>query len=214
MAQRPPRLWLQSSTATIYADRRDAANDEATGIVGGNERDVPDTWKFSIDVARAWEAACNDAATPNTRKVLLRSAMIMSPDKGGIFDTLLTIVKRGLGGRAGSGGQYVSWIHGRDFVRAIDWLIRREEIEGVVNVASPNPLPQAEFMAYLRHAAGVSIGLPATKMMLEVGALLMRTETELILKSRRVVPGRLLADGFVFNFPQWPQAAADLCATS
>ena len=98
-ASRPPRVWLQASTATIYAHRYDAANDEATGILGGAEPGVPETWRFSIDVAKAWEAALDEAATPRTRKVKLRAAMVMSPDRGGIFDTLLGLVRRGLGGR-------------------------------------------------------------------------------------------------------------------
>lgn len=136
--------------------------------------------------------------------------MIMRPAKGGIFDTLLTIARRGLGGRSGSGKQYVSWIHERDFVRAIDWLIANDEIDGAVNVSSPNPLPQVEFMTDLRRAAGIRIGLPATAAMLEVGAFFMRTETELMLKSRRVIPGRLLAAGFEFVYPMWPAAAAAL----
>src|SRR5687768_11756826 len=115
-ARRPPRVWLQASTATLYSHRYDAPNDEATGIVGGGEAGAPDTWRFSIDVARAWERAFEEAATPSTRKVALRSAMTMSPDPGGIFDTLLRLVRRGLGGRAGDGRQYVSWIHHVDFV--------------------------------------------------------------------------------------------------
>jgi NAD dependent epimerase/dehydratase family enzyme len=124
---------------------------------------------------------------------------------------LLALVRRGLGGKAGDGRQFVSWIHGDDFVRAIRWLIDREDVDGVVNIASPNPLPNAEFMRLLREAAGMPVGLPATRWMLEAGALLMRTETELILKSRRVVPGRLLEHGFVFKYPLWPNAARDLC---
>ena len=115
----PPRVWLQSSTATIYAHTYGASNDEFTGIIGGNEPDVPETWRFSIDVATAWEKAFDQVHVPGMRKVKLRSAMVMSPDKGGVFDTLLTLVKRGLGGRAGDGRQYVSWIHERDFVRAL-----------------------------------------------------------------------------------------------
>ena len=137
--------------------------------------------------------------------------MTMSPDTGGIFDTLLSLVRRGLGGAAGSGRQYVSWIHETDFIAAIDWLISRTDFSGPVNLASPNPLPNAEFMRDLRRAAGVRIGLPAARWMLELGAIFMRTETELILKSRRVVPGRLLNAGFTFAFPIWPDAARDLC---
>jgi NAD dependent epimerase/dehydratase family enzyme len=109
-ASRPPRVWLQASTTTIYAHRYDAANDE-TGVLGGNEVDAPDTWRFSIDVARAWEQAFEEATTARTRKVALRSAMTMSPDAGGIFDTLMSLVRRGLGGRAGDGRQFISWIH-------------------------------------------------------------------------------------------------------
>jgi uncharacterized protein len=210
LAARPPRVWLQSSTATIYEHRYDAPNGESTGIIGGREADAPDTWRFSIEVATAWEEACNAVRTPDTRKVLMRSAMIMSPGRGGIFDTLLGLVRKGLGGPAGDGRQYVSWIEDVDFIRAIDWLIAHDELSGAVNLAAPNPLPFARFMRILREAAGVRIGLPATKWMLEIGALLMGTETELILKSRRVVPERLLADGFTFEFPQWEVAAPDL----
>lgn len=210
-AARPPAIWLQASTATIYAHRFDAPNDEATGILGGNEPDAPDTWRFSIEVATAWEWACDEAVTPGRRKVLMRSAMVMSPDRGGIFDTLYRLVRRGLGGPAASGRQYVSWVHDRDFITAVRFLIARNDLAGPVNIASPNPIPYAEFMRILRRAAGVPIGLPATRWMLEIGAFLMRTDTELLLKSRRVVPGRLLAAGFGFAFPDWPTAAADLC---
>ena len=210
-ADRPPRVWLQAGTATIYAHRFDAANDEATGIIGGSEPDAPDTWRFSIDVAQAWERAACEARTPRTRLVLLRSAMTMSPDAGGIFDTLRTLTRRGLGGRAGDGRQYISWIHEADFIRAIRWLIEREEFSGPVNLAAPEPLPNAVFMRILREACGMPVGLPAAKWMLEIGARFLRTETELILKSRRVVPGRLLDSGFAFQFPRWTEAARDLC---
>lgn len=210
VAVRPPRVWLQASTATIYAHRHDAPNDEARGILGGDEPGVPETWRFSVEVAKAWERALDAAVTRNTRKVAMRSAMTMSPDPGGIFDVLLGLVRRGLGGNAGDGRQYVSWIHERDFVRAVDWLIEREGVSGPVNLAAPEPLAWSEFMGALREAAGVRLGLPATRWMLEIGAFLMRTETELVLKSRRVVPGRLLAGGFAFEFPAWPEAAREL----
>jgi len=210
-AQRPPRVWLQASTATIYSHRYDAANDEKTGILGGSEPDVPDTWRFSIDVAKAWERAAEQAVTPRTRKVLLRSAMTMNPDPGSIFAVLLGLVKKGLGGTCGNGRQFVSWLHERDFIRAIYWLIERDDFAGPVNLASPNPVPNAEFMRTLRVAWGTRIGLPAAAWMLAIGAVFMRTETELILKSRRVAPGRLLGAGFSFEFPYWADAAADLC---
>lgn len=210
-ARRPPRVWLQASTATIYAHRLDAPNDEATGLLGGHEPGAPSAWNFSIDVARAWERALEEAVTPKTRKVALRSAMTMSPDAGGIFDTLLTLVRRGLGGAAGDGRQFVSWIHFEDFLRATRWLIDHDEIDGAVNVAAPNPVPNEEFMRTLREASGTRVGLAATRWMLEIGAVFMRTETELILKSRRVVPGRLVQSGFVSNYPTWSTAARDLC---
>ncbi len=207
----PPRVWLQASTATIYAHRYDAANDEAGGIIGGAEADLPDSWRFSLDVAQAWERELDNAATPDTRKVKMRTAMVMSPQRGGVFDTLLSLVRLGLGGKAGDGRQYISWLHSADFVQAIQWLIDHDEIDDVINIASPNPLPNAEFMRHLRAAWGIPIGLPATRWMLEVGAFVMRSETELILKSRRVVPGILAERGFRFQFPSWPEAAHDLC---
>jgi NAD dependent epimerase/dehydratase family enzyme len=186
---RPPRVWLQASTATIYSHRFDAANDEATGMIGGGEG-ARDSWKFSIEVARAWEGALAEADTPATRKVALR----------------------GLGGRAGSGRQFVSWVHEADFVRALRWLMEHDEVDGAVNISSPRPLPYDDFMRALRQAWGTRIGLPATEWMLAIGTRVMRTETELVLKSRRVVPGRLLEGGFEFHFPHWPEAARDLVA--
>jgi uncharacterized protein (TIGR01777 family) len=211
-AARPPRVWLQMSTATIYAHRYDAANDETTGILGGTEANAPDTWRFSIDVATAWEKAVDEAVVPQTRTVTLRTAMVMSPDRGGVFDVLLGLVRRGLGGRAGDGRQYMSWIHGDDFVSAVRWLIAQDGFAGPVNLAAPQPLPNAEFMRELRTAWGTRIGLSAPRWLLEVGTFLMRTESELVLKSRRVVPGRLLQAGFTFRFPSWAEAARDLCS--
>ncbi len=210
-ASRPPRVWLQASTATIYAHRFDAPNDEVTGILGGSESDAPSTWRFSIEVATAWERALHDSVTPHTRKVMTRSAMTMSPDRGGIFDVLLRLVRFGLGGRVGNGRQYVSWIHDEDYSRAIFWLIEHEELEGAINLAAPNPLPYSEFMHTLRTAWGIPIGLPATTWMLEIGAFFLQTETELVLKSRRVIPSRLLQSGFAFQFATWAEAARDLC---
>ena len=141
----------------------------------------------------------------------MRSAVTMSPDRGGIFDTLLGLVRYGLGGRAGDGRQYVSWIHDHDFVSAVFWLLEHDELEGPVNLAAPNPVPNAEFMRTLRAAWGIPLGLPATAWMLEIGAIFLQTETELILKSRRVIPSRLLQSGFTFQFPSWTEAARDLC---
>jgi len=134
----------------------------------------------------------------------------MNTDAGGPFDMLRNLVRYGLGGRAGDGRQFVSWIHGEDFIAAIDWLIAHEEIAGPVNLAAPNPLPNAAFMRDLRKAVGTPFGLPAAKWMLEIGAFFLRTEAELILKSRRVVPGRLLKSGFSFRHDQWAEAAKGL----
>jgi uncharacterized protein len=211
-AKQPPRLWLNASTATIYRHALDRPMDEIDGELGGNEPGAPAKWNFSIDVARAWEREFFAADTPNTRRIAMRSAMTMSPDKGSIFDTLLTLVKRGLGGTCGDGSQYVSWIHEHDFIRAIRFLIEREDLDGCINISSPNPLPNREFMAEIRKAWGMPIGLPAKQWMLEIGAIFLRTETELILKSRHVVPRRLLEAGFKFELPEWKDAVRELVA--
>jgi uncharacterized protein len=209
--QNPPRVWLQMSTATIYAHRFDAANDERTGILGGDEPNAPDEWRFSIEVAKAWERALDEADVPLTRKVKLRTAMVMGPQRGGAFPVLLRHVRLGLG-NIGDGRQYISWIHERDFVRAVEWLIANESVEGAVNIAAPSPLPMHEFLRELAGAVGRKLLLPIRPWMVRVGAFLLRTEPELILKSRRVFPARLLERGFTFAFPRWPAAARDLVA--
>ena len=209
-ASTPPRVWLQMSTATIYADRRDAPNDEATGVIGGEEPHVPLYWEYSVRIARRWEAAQQELDLPDTRRVALRAAMVMTPDLGGVFDVLSMLTRLGVGGSVAGGGQYVSWIHGDDFVRAVDLLLAREDLSGPVNLAAPAPLPQADLMRALRSAWGTRLGLPATASMAGIGAWAMRTDPELLLKSRRVVPGRLLDAGFGFDHPTWPEAAADL----
>ena len=209
---RAPRLWVNASTATIYRHALDRAMGETEGELGGNESGAPDTWNFSIDVAKAWEEAFFSTPTPVTRKVAIRSAITLSPDRGGVFDVLLGLVRHGLGGKQGSGTQFVSWIHEADFLRAIDLLIAHEELSGVVNLASPNPLPNFDFMRALRDAWGIRFGLPSPEWIIETGTFLMRTESELVLKSRRVVPDRLLAAGFQFLFPEWHSAARELVA--
>ena len=209
-AARPPRVWLQMSTATVYAHRFDAPNDEATGVIGGSEPDVPRYWAYSVEIAKAWERALENAETPSTRKVALRAAMVMSPDRGGVFDVLLRLARLGLGGPVAGGAQYVSWIHDHDFVRAVEFLADRDDIDGAVNLAAPAPLPQRAFMRTLRAAWGMPVGLPATKWMAELGALALRSDTELLFKSRRVVPGRLLEADFSFEHAEWAGAADDL----
>jgi uncharacterized protein (TIGR01777 family) len=211
----PPRVWLNASTATIYRHALDRPMDEASGEFGGNElitkrRRAPDTWNFSIRVAMDWESAFFYTATPRTRKIAMRSAIVFVPAPGSAFATLSNLVRVGLGGTQGNGRQFVSWIHETDFARAVEFLIDREEIDGPINIAAPHPLPNREFMEALRDAWEMPNGLPVPWPLLEIGTLLMRTESELVLKSRRVVPARLLQAGFNFHFPTWPEAAQDL----
>jgi len=210
LCRRPPQVWLNASTATIYRHALDREIDEIDGELGGNEPGLPDTWRFSIDVAKSWENAFFHAQTPMTRKVALRSAMTMSPVDGNVFSVLLRLVRMGLGGAAGPGTQFMSWIHEEDFLRAVDFLIEHDDFEGPVNLASPFPIPNQEFMRDLREAWGADFGIDSARWMLEAGAFFLRTETELILKSRRVVPRRLLEAGFEFLFPDWPEAARNL----
>jgi uncharacterized protein (TIGR01777 family) len=217
-ATRPPGTWLQMSTATIYADRSDEpgnpANDEATGVIGGQERHTPLYWEYSVRIARCWEQAQAEAVVPATRRVALRTAMVMSPDRGGVFDVLLRLTRLGLGGPVAGGRQYVSWIHDADFVAAVLFLMDND-LAGPVNLAAPEPVTQAELMVGLRRAWGGwarGVGLPATATMADVGAWAMRSDPELLLKSRRVVPGRLREAGFAFVHPTWTAAAADLVA--
>lgn len=209
-AAEPPAVWLQMSTATIYAHTLGRANDEATGVIGGDEPDVPAYWAKSIAIAQAWERALDEADTPHTRKVALRSAMVMSTDRGAVFDVLSRMTLLALGGSIGGGRQFVSWIHEEDFTRAVQFLIEHREIAGPVNLAAPHPLRQKDLMRTLRRAWGGHFGLPATKWMAEIGAFALRSDTELLLKSRRVIPGRLTDAGFDFDYPAWEAAADDL----
>jgi uncharacterized protein (TIGR01777 family) len=208
-SQHPPRLWMNASTATIYRHSLDREMDELTGELGSAEGE-PSTWRFSTDVATAWEQAFFEQPLAHTRRVALRTAVVMSPEHGGAFDILLALVRRGFGGSAASGEQFVSWIHAVDFVRAIEFLIADQTLDGRVNICAPNPLPNRDFMRALCQAWGALLGLSATHWMLVLGAFVMRTETELVLKSRRVVPRRLTEAGFEFQFPEWPDAAEDL----
>jgi uncharacterized protein (TIGR01777 family) len=209
-ASRPPGAWLQMSTATIYAHTHGAANDDVTGVIGGWEEGVPGYWAFSVDIARAWERELAEAATPATRKVALRATMVMTPDRGGVFDVLSRMTRLGLGGPVAGGGQYVSWIHEDDFTAAVAFIIDHDSLAGPINLASPGPMPQRDFMRELRAAWGKPFGLTATRWMAELGALAMRSDTELLLKSRRVVPGLLTTAGLEFRHATWPEAARDL----
>jgi uncharacterized protein len=202
-----PLVWLNSSSATLYLHTFDTPMDE-NGATGATPEAKDD---FSIEVIQRWERAFDEAQTPRTRKVALRTVMVLGHARNSVFPVLRRLTKFGLGGKMGSGRQFVSWIHQEDFCRAVEWLVSHEDISGVVNICAPNPLSNAEMMRLFREICGVPFGLPATEWMLEIGAFFLRTETELIIKSRRVVPGRLLASGFKFQFPEMRGALADIC---
>jgi hypothetical protein len=218
--ENPPRLWMNASTAAIYrhAPQRtefDRPMDEATGELGGHEkisarRSAPEKWNWTIQLVKDWEAAFFSSETPRTRKIALRTSLVFSPAPGNIFAVLSRLVRFGLGGTQGSGRQYVSWIHESDFARSLEFLIEHEQLDGPINLAAPNPLPNRDFMAALRDAWNVPNGIPAPAPLIALGAFFLRTESELVLKSRRVVPGKLLNAGFGFQFPEWPEAADDL----
>ncbi len=203
----PPRVWLNSSTATLYQHTFGKPHDESSREMD-SATDAKDA--FSVEVAQAWEKALDEAKTPNTRKVALRTSMVLGLGRNSVFPVLRRLTKFGLGGRQGSGKQFVSWIHIADFCRAAEWIITHEELSGAINQCAPNPLSNAEMMKLFREVCRMPIGLPAAEWMLEIGAFLLRTETELIFKSRRVVPGRLLASGFEFRFPTFHEALEDL----
>ena len=202
----PPQVWLNASTATLYRHTFDRPWDESGEVEA--EEEAKDA--FSVDVGRAWERTLEEAQTPRTRKVALRMAMVFGMGKNSVFPVLCRLVRLGLGGQMGNGRQFVSWIHEVDYWRAVEWLINHNDIHGVVNLAAPNPLPNREMMKTLRRICRVPFGLPATNWMIEVGAFLLRTETELIIKSRRVIPRRLLESGFQFQFPAIREALRDL----
>ncbi|MFP5234819.1 MAG: TIGR01777 family oxidoreductase [Acidobacteriota bacterium] len=213
----PPRIWLNASTATIYRHSIDRPQDEVTGEYGGEEpvgrrSHPPEKWNFLVQLTLDWEAAFFAAFTPQTRKVALRTSLVMSPTHAGAFTVLLNLVRFSVGGTQGNGRQMVAWIHALDYARAIEFLIARDDIEGAVNLTAPHPLPNRDFMAALREAYGMPNGLPAPTPLLELAALIMRNESELVLKSRHVVPRRLLDAGFRFLFPDWREAAEDLVA--
>lgn len=222
--EEPPRVWMNASSATIYRHALDREMDEATGETGGNEwvgegiwrRRAPEKWNWTVGMVKDWEGALFGPAgrelsgTPRTRKIALRISLVMSPAPGSVFAVLSYLARAGLGGMQGNGRQFVSWMHEADFARAVEFLIVHEEIEGPVNMAAPNPVPNREFMAALREAWNRPNGLPAPAPLIALGSFLMRSEPELVLKSRRVTPGRLLAAGFEFQFPEWPAAAEDL----
>ena len=204
----PPDVWLNASTATIYRHTFGPPWDESGEI--GATPEAKD--EFSVDVATAWERAFTMCDTPRTRKVLLRSAMVLGSGRNSVFSALYRMAWLGLGGSLAGGRQFASWVHEQDFSRAVEWLIEHADFDGPVNVAAPTPVTNAEMMRMFREICRRRVGLPASLWMLELGAFFLRTETELIIKSRRVVPGRLLSSGFTFRFPELRAALEELQA--
>ena len=200
-AQTPPRVWLNSASATIYRDARRVEMDEVSGEIGSG---------FSVDVCRAWEQTLFEAPV-SCRRVAMRLAMVFGAPRGGVYDAFEILVKLGFGGPMAGGGQWISWIHLSDFCRAVEFLMN-SELEGAVNIAAPHPLTNAQFLSELRRALNVPYALPTARWQLELGALAGQTETELLLKSRRVVPARLSEAGFTFDYPKWRNAARAIVA--
>lgn len=186
----PPSLWINSSTATLYRHAEDRPMTEHNGEIGTG---------FSVDVAKQWEEAFFSFVLPKTRQVALRIAIVLGED-GGVIPAFRNLVKCGLGGVQGSGNQQFSWIHIEDLFQIILFLRENEGLHGVFNCSSPNPVTNRELMKQLRQAMHIKVGLPSPKWMLEIGAIFIRTETELILKSRWVIPERLKSAGFKFKF--------------
>lgn len=194
--ENPPSLWINSSTATIYRHAEDRPMTEEGGDIGSG---------FSVDVAQEWEKAFFAFKLPATRKVALRMAIVLGKD-GGVVPVYQNLVKCGLGGRQGSGNQKFSWIHIEDLYRIILFLREKEELNGVFNCSAPNPVTNRELMNQLREAMNMKIGLPSPKWMLEMGAVFINTETELILKSRWVIPERLERAGYKFKYSSLDEA--------
>ncbi|PAF32057.1 TIGR01777 family oxidoreductase [Paenibacillus sp. 7516] len=185
----PPELWINSSTATIYRHAEDRPMTEKEGEIGSG---------FSVDVAKAWEQAFFEFSLPSTRQIALRIAIVLG--KGGVMEPLTNLVRFGLGGSQGPGTQQFSWIHIEDLFRMVLYLQQYPELEGVFNASSPHPVTNRQLMESLRRHMGVRIGLPSPRWMLEVGARFIRTETELVLKSRWVIPERIEQEGFTFIY--------------
>ena len=186
----PPKLWINGASATIYAHSENKRHTELSTEFGSG---------FSVEVCKAWENVFNDFTLPNTRKINLRISMVMGQG-GGVFPVLINLAKKGLGGTMGKGTQLVSWVHVDDFCSFVKWIIDNEKTTGVYNLVSPEPITNKKMMKLFREKVHVKIGLPATEWMLKIGAFFLRTETELILKSRYSYPEKALNEGFLFKY--------------
>ncbi len=195
----PPKHWLNSSTSTIYRHSLDKQMDETDGEIGDD---------FSMNVAKSWEKAFFETETPNTRKTALRTSIVLGKN-GGAFLPLKNLAKLGFGGRQGKGNQFISWIHEKDFARAIEFILEKE-LTGIVNIVSPKPIRNVAFMKTLRKSLGVPTGIPIGEKLLKFGAKIIGTETELVLKSRNVIPKKLLENGFEFRFGELEKALNNL----
>ena len=198
--ERPPKVWINITSATIYRHAEDHVQDEYTGEI---------EYGFSIEVCKQWEAVFFETETPQTRKVALRMGIVLGRNDSA-FPRLLNLVKCGLGGRQGDGEQYMSWIHEHDAARSTEWILDHAELDGLINCVAPGAIKNAAFMQLLRKAYGIPFGLPSPQWLLEIGMLLIGSETELILKSRWVAPGRLLDSGFKFQFAEASHAIHDI----
>lgn len=196
----PPGLWINACTATIYRHAEDRPMDEITGEIGSG---------FSVDVARAWEGAFFEKPVSVTRKVALRIAITLGKN-GGVMKPFVNLTKWGLGGRQGNGKQKFSWLHIEDLYRIIKFLVANERLNGVFNCSAPNPVSNSEFMKELRKIIKPAFHLSSSRLLLEVGAYIIRTETELILKSRWVIPSKLLEAGFTFKYPTIDKALQNI----
>ncbi|WP_316796837.1 TIGR01777 family oxidoreductase [Pedobacter agri] len=196
----PPKLWINITSATIYRHAEDKPQDEYTGEIG---------YGFSIDVCKAWEASFFENYTPKTRKVALRMGIVLGRSDGA-FPRLLNLVKFGLGGKQGDGKQYVNWVHEQDAVHSIEWLLINQEIKGVVNCVAPNAVTNSNLMQTIRKTYGIPFGIPTPAWLLSIGARIIGTETELILKSRWVKPAVLLENGFEFQYGKIEEAVHDI----
>lgn len=200
VAFNPPKVWINAGSATIYEHAEQQVMTEDEGIIGHG---------FSVDVCKKWEETFNDTPVPGTRKVLFRFALVLGK-KGGVLQRLLQIGRFGLAGTCGRGNQKVSWVHETDFLNMMLFALKNEQIEGTYNCTSPHPVRNGYFMRAIREAAHFPFAIPLKKWMLDIGARIMGTEVELLLKSRNVVPKKMLEAGFKFRFPYVTSALKDL----